>query len=61
MVEVDDTVSKTLRKEFCEEALCREDATPEEREAIAECLEQLFANGIGVAAIINSVMLAFSV
>ncbi|XP_073244598.1 transient receptor potential cation channel subfamily M member-like 2 isoform X3 [Porites lutea] len=48
MVEVDDTVSKTLRKEFCEEALCSEGATREERQLITENLEQLFSNGIAV-------------
>ncbi|CAH3165376.1 unnamed protein product [Porites lobata] len=48
MVEVDDTVSKTLRKEFCEEALCSEGATQEERQLITENLEQLFSNGIAV-------------
>ena len=49
MVEVDDTVSKTLRKEFCEEGLCSEGATQEERQLITENLEQLFSNGIAVS------------
>ena len=53
MVEVDDTVSKTLRKEFCEEALCSEGATQEERQLITENLEQLFSNGIAVMQIIS--------
>lgn len=48
MVEMDDTISETLRKEFCEEALCSENATQEERELVSERLEQLFSNGIAV-------------
>jgi len=48
MVEVDDTISKTLRKEFCEEALCPQDTIQEERQVTSERLEQLFANGIAV-------------
>lgn len=49
MVDVDETVSITLRKEFSEEALCSEDATEEERQLLSERLEQLFANGIPVS------------
>ena len=45
---MDDTISKALRKEFCEEALCSQDATQEERELMSECLDQLFTNGIAV-------------
>ncbi|KAL9987179.1 hypothetical protein ACROYT_G001438 [Oculina patagonica] len=48
MVEVDETVSTTLRKEFSEDALCSENATEEERQLMSERLEQLFANGIPV-------------
>ena len=46
---MDDTISETLRKEFCEEALCSENATQEERELVSERLEQLFSNGIAVS------------
>lgn len=49
MVEVDEIVSTTLRKEFSEDALCSENATEEERQLMSERLEQLFANGIPVS------------
>jgi len=48
-VEVDETVSTTLLKEFNQEALCSENATEEERQLMSERLEQLFANGIPVS------------
>ena len=49
MTEVDDTISKTIRKEFCQEALCSQNATQEERELMFERLELLFSNGIVVS------------
>ena len=48
-VEVDQTVSTTLLKEFNKENLCSENATEEERQLMSEHLEQLFANGIPVS------------
>ena len=48
MVEAGDTVSKTLKKEFSEEALCSKDATLEERNKMAEQLEAFFLCGIEV-------------
>lgn len=49
LVEVDETISTTLVKEFSQEALCSENATEEERQLMSERLEQLFANGIPVS------------
>lgn len=49
MIEVDETISNILRKEFCEEALCSQNATQEERQLMSERLEQLFTNGIPVS------------
>ena len=48
MVETGDTVSKTLKKEFSEEALCSQDASFEERERISEQLEAFFSRGLKV-------------
>ena len=49
MAEVDDTISKIIRKEFCQEALCSQNATQEEREVMFDRLELLFSNGIMVS------------
>lgn len=49
-MDVDETVSATLVKEFNQETLCSENATQEEqRQLMSERLEQLFANGIPVS------------
>jgi len=58
-VEVDETVSTTLLKEFNQEALCSENANEEERQHMSERLEQLFANGIPVSKPIKTPFIVF--
>lgn len=54
MVESNERVSETLRREFSEEALAKLDLPPEKRQAVAKKIEELFQHGTEVGQVNNS-------